>query len=66
MRAKEQQIWIPLEEFTEQAQTLFKQDLATINLNYERNNKAVACYTLNKLLKLNKSLFYLRQLTPEI
>ena len=65
MRAKEQHIFVPLQEFKEQTQTLFMKDLEGIRANYEKNREKVACQTLGKLVKLNKNLYYLRQLTPE-
>lgn len=65
LRAKDQQIYVPLEQFTEQTQRLFKQDFESIRSIYQKNQEKAACQTLKKLMQLNKNLYYLRQLTPE-
>ena len=65
LRAKDQQIYVPLEQFTEQTQRLFKQDVESIRSIYQKNQEKMACQTLKKLMQLNKNLYYLRQLTPE-
>lgn len=65
LRAKDQQIYVPLDQFKEQTEKFFSQDIESIRSNYIKNQEKVACQTLKKLLQLNKNLYYLRQLTPQ-
>ncbi len=65
MRAKDQHIFIPLEEFGDQTRKIFEREVSEITSNYKTNKSQTACQTLLKVMKMNKSLFYLRQLKPE-